>query len=118
MCAWRVARRMRRLPLVVLQCAVLLMPATFPAELRAQTVEAQVTTGVIVGRIVEALTEAPIVGATVRVLDQDVVVQSDAAGRFTLRGVRQGIVTLDIRRLGYAPVRRGDIAVSPAKRRK
>lgn len=109
------SRLLRWFPVLVLQFTLIVLHVALPTALRAQTAASQVTTGVIVGRIVEALTEAPIAGATVRVLDQDVAVQSDAAGRFTLRGVRQGIVTLDIRRLGYAPVRRGDIAVSPAK---
>ncbi|MFO0096018.1 MAG: carboxypeptidase regulatory-like domain-containing protein, partial [Gemmatimonadaceae bacterium] len=72
-------------------------------------------TGTIAGRVVEAVSEAPIAGATVRVLAQEAVVQSDAAGRFVLRGVRVGIVTIEVRRLGYAPVTKGDIAVSPAK---
>lgn len=71
--------------------------------------------GTVTGRIVEAVTEAPVASATVRVVGQEVAVQSDAAGRFTLRGVRVGIVTIEVRRLGFAAVRRGDIAVSPAK---
>ena len=76
---------------------------------------APAATGVITGRVLEAGTEAPIAGATVRVMGQDIGVQTDAAGRFTLRGVRVGIVALEARRLGFAPVLRGDIAVSPAK---
>ncbi|MFN5581740.1 carboxypeptidase regulatory-like domain-containing protein, partial [Gemmatimonas sp.] len=83
-----------------------------PASSNAPTNQA---VGTATGRIVEAVTEAPVAGATVRVVGQDVAVQSDAAGRFTLRGVRVGIVTIEVRRLGFAAVRRGDIAVSPAK---
>lgn len=76
---------------------------------------AQGATGAITGRVIEAVTEAPVANATVRVVGQELVVQTDAGGRFTVRGVRTGIVTLDVRRLGYAPVTKGDIAVSPAK---
>ncbi|WP_411279462.1 carboxypeptidase regulatory-like domain-containing protein [Gemmatimonas sp.] len=72
-------------------------------------------TGTISGRLTEALKEAPIVSATVRVLGQAAVAQSDSSGRFTLRGVRIGIVTIEVRRLGFAPVTKGNIAVSPAK---
>jgi hypothetical protein len=71
--------------------------------------------GVIAGRVIAATGDAPIAGATVRVRGQDIMGQSDERGRFTLRGVRPGIVTIEVRALGYAPVSRGDIAVSPAK---
>jgi hypothetical protein len=72
-------------------------------------------TGVITGRVIAAVTEAPVVGATVRVIGQAPGAQTDSTGRFVLRGVRVGIATIEVRRLGYAPVLRGDIAVSPAK---
>lgn len=71
--------------------------------------------GTISGRVTEALTEAPVVGATVRVVGQSAATQSDSLGRFTLRGVRLGIVTIEVRRLGFAAVSKGNIAVSPAK---
>ncbi|MFN8878137.1 MAG: TonB-dependent receptor [Gemmatimonadota bacterium] len=90
-------------PVVLLACAPL--PAQVPSA----------PTGAITGRIVQAVTEAPVVGATVRVVGQEIGAQTDAGGRFVLRGVRTGIVTLEIRRLGFAPVTKGDIAVSPAK---
>ncbi|MEP6781088.1 MAG: TonB-dependent receptor [Gemmatimonadaceae bacterium] len=83
---------------------------------RAQDrVAATGATGTIGGRVTDALKEAPVVGATVRVLGEEVVAQSDSAGRFTLRGVRIGIVTIEVRRVGFAPVSKGNIAVSPAK---
>ncbi len=72
-------------------------------------------TGTIVGRVVTAVTEAPIPNANIRVRGQDVTTATDDQGRFTLRGVSTGIATLEIRALGFAPVTRGDIAVSPAK---
>ena len=80
---------------------------------RAQSPDA--VTGVITGRVIATITESPIVGATVRVRGQEIVAETDDAGRFTLRGVRTGIVTVEVRALGFAPVSRGDIAVSPAK---
>lgn len=72
-------------------------------------------TGSISGRVIDAVTEAPVVGATVRAVGQSPVGQSDSTGRFILRSVRVGIATIEVRRLGYAPVLRGDIVVSPAK---
>ena len=89
----------------------------FAAVGAARPLPAQPTapTGTITGRVTEAVTEAPVVSATIRVMGQEIGTQTDASGRFTLRGVRTGIVTLDVRRLGYAPVTKGDIAVSPAK---
>ncbi|MCU0617944.1 MAG: TonB-dependent receptor, partial [Gemmatimonadaceae bacterium] len=72
-------------------------------------------TGIITGRVVQELGERPIAGATLRVRDQAVTAQTDSLGRFTLRGVRIGIVAIEVRALGFAPLVRGDIAVSPAK---
>lgn len=106
-------------PLVILSLGTLFQSGILigtSVRLQAQAVpRATEATGVITGRILEAVTEAPISGATVRVIGQPSAVQSDSAGRFTLRGVRVGIVSIEVRRLGYGPVVRGDIAVSPAK---
>lgn len=107
-----VVRVARWLAAFALVCGGLLEVVT-PRAVSAQG--APTATGSITGRVLEAVTEAPVSGATIRVLGQEVAVQSDAAGRFTLRGVRVGIVTVEVRRLGFAPVQRGDIVVSPAK---
>ena len=89
--------------------------ATIAPRQSAGAQSASVATGVIGGRVIKAVTEAPVGSATVRVIGQDAEAQSDATGRFVLRGVRVGIVTIEVRRLGFAPVSKGDIAVSPAK---
>jgi hypothetical protein len=81
----------------------------------ASLVSGQTATGVIVGRVVDGVTEAPVVGATVVVVGRREAVVSDSAGRFTLRGIPVGIVSLTVRRIGFEPVTRTDIAVSPAK---
>ena len=89
---------------------------SLPPVVRAQDrPDAATRTGVITGRVVQELGERPIAGATLRVRDQVVTVQTDSLGRFTLRGVAIGIVAIEVRALGYAPAVRGDIAVSPAK---
>jgi hypothetical protein len=100
---------MRFLPLLVL------LACSGEWIVSAAPLHAQDVTGVISGRVIDGITEAPIPAATVRVVGQEVAAQTDEGGRFTLRGVRTGIVAIEVRRLGYAPVRRGDIAVSPAK---
>ena len=105
--------------------AILALMAT-AGRVAAQTGSAQPAgpspaqaTGLITGRVLTAITDAPIAGAAIRVLGQPssspLQTLSDSAGQFLLRGVPAGIVTLEIRRLGFAPVTRGDIAVSPAK---
>ena len=81
------------------------------ATLAAQTQPA----GVITGRVFDIVTEEAIVGAVVRVQGQALTVQSDADGRFALRDVTPGIVQLDVRRVGYAPTIKSDIAVGAGK---
>ncbi|HEX4932781.1 MAG TPA: TonB-dependent receptor, partial [Gemmatimonadaceae bacterium] len=71
--------------------------------------------GLISGRVFDAVTEEPLAGVTVRVVGQDIATQSDDAGRFALANVRPGIVQLEARRIGYAPLLRGDVAVSAGK---
>ncbi len=80
--------------------------------LRAQ----EAATAVVAGRVFDAVTEEPIVGALVRVVgDVTTAVQTDARGRFALRSVTPGIVTIEVRRVGYAPVQRTDVAASAGK---
>ena len=108
-----------RLPLILLG-AVALVSAT---RSRVQAQERTESRGIVVGRVVAAIGEAPIAGATVRLRVSTAgtdatpvpVTQTDAEGRFTLRGVPVGIVALEVRALGFAPVVRGDVAVSPAR---
>lgn len=73
------------------------------------------STGTIAGRILEALTEAPIPGVAVRVAGRQVDAVTDSLGRFVLRNVEPGIVTIEARRVGFLPVARGDLAVGPGK---
>ncbi len=110
-----IPRAIPRLMFVVSSMLAVVGLATSLLAASAEAQERALAGGLISGRIIEALTETPIVGATVRVLGQEVATSSDSSGRFTLRGVRLGIVTLEVRRLGYAPVTKGNIVVSPAK---
>ncbi len=70
----------------------------------------------ISGRVFDAVTEEPIIGAVVRILgDLRTSAQTDVRGRFVLRDIAPGIITLEVRRLGYAPVQRSDVAASAGK---
>ena len=61
------------------------------------------TQGSIAGQIRAADTHAPLVGAIVSISGSGGAVQSDEHGRFTLAPVGDGVHTLLVRRLGYAP---------------
>ncbi|MBI3791562.1 MAG: TonB-dependent receptor [Gemmatimonadetes bacterium] len=95
--------------LLILVVALALAPVA-----RAQAPEP--AGAIVAGRVHDAVTEEPIVGAMVRVRGSDVPpVATDARGRFALRGIAPGIVTLDVRRVGYVPVERADVAASAGK---
>jgi TonB dependent receptor/Carboxypeptidase regulatory-like domain/TonB-dependent Receptor Plug Domain len=105
----------RRLPFRVL-VRMLLAASPLPAQpLLAQPRAPAQHPGIITGMVFDAVTEQPLAEVIVRVVGQDVTTQSDDAGRFTLDNVRPGIVQLEARRLGYAPLLRGDVAVSAGK---
>lgn len=71
--------------------------------------------GTIAGRVVSATTREPVVAAQLRILDVDRAASTDSAGRFVLRDVPVGIRRLEVRRIGFAPVVRGDIPVSAGR---
>lgn len=109
----------------VLVSAMLVLAAAVADAQRAVPATARPAAGVVAGRVVDA-NRAPIAGARVRLVrgagtdtaDADAVrdtvsdeTETDAAGRFVLRGVRAGVVQLDVRRLGYAACLIPDVAV-------
>ncbi len=82
---------------------VVTLPPGAPGTLSAQGGAAQ---AVITGRLTDAATEDPIVGASVQVEGTDVRALSDAEGRFTLQRVPPGPQVLVVEHLGYATLRR------------
>lgn len=78
----------------------------------AQTV---VRTGVIEGRVVHAITQQPIAGAQVLVPGTGRGAQASEDGRFRITNVPVGVVSLQARAIGYAPLSIADVAVSITK---
>ncbi len=72
-------------------------------------------TGVVDGTVVDASTEEPLAGATVRVVGTVLGTVADAEGRFEIRSVPAGTVSLDVRFLGYGPLVRTDVVVRPGR---
>ena len=64
-----------------------------------------VPTGRLVGRVYDVETGDPVVTAAVSVVGRTAEAESDRQGRFRLSGVPVGAHELDVRRIGYAPLR-------------
>ncbi len=71
-----------------------------------------VRTGRLMGQVRDAITDDPVVAATVSVPDRLRVSETDRRGRFVLSGVPVGLQELNVRHLGYAPLSY-EIEVSP-----
>lgn len=55
------------------------------------------------GAVVDATTNEPVVGATVRLIDGNVSTQTDAEGQFSLENVEAG-VAISVSNIGYLPI--------------
>ena len=72
----------------------------------------RVRTGRLIGQVHDAITDDPVVAATVSVPDRLRVAETDRRGRFVLSGVPVGVQELNVRHIGYAPLSY-EIEVSP-----
>ncbi|HYW33357.1 MAG TPA: SusC/RagA family TonB-linked outer membrane protein [Gemmatimonas sp.] len=88
----------RALCAAVIACCALALPSS--------TIFAQARAGVVTGRIVEAVGGAPISNAQISVAGTTVGTLSNDDGRYTLRGVPAGAVTVRALRIGYAEASR------------
>ena len=88
--------------------------AVFCLSTAAVSAQGPTASGLIDGRVRSASTEQPIAGATVRVPGTDLMVVSGDDGRFRLRAPA-GVVRLEVRAIGFAPITRGDVVVSAGK---
>ena len=62
-------------------------------------------TGTIAGRVVDAGSGVPLVGAAVRVSATQIGAATTDDGRYTIRGVRPGATEIIVTRIGYEPKR-------------
>ncbi|HRE58931.1 MAG TPA: TonB-dependent receptor [Candidatus Kapabacteria bacterium] len=72
-------------------------------------------TGIITGSVVNAITQAPIAGATIRVTGTKYGAVSKADGKFTIRNVPAGIYSVQANSIGFTPLSKSDIIVSTGK---
>ncbi len=93
---------MRFLPLYLL-----LLPLTLTAQSRP--------TGSITGRVLSAVTEAPIAEAIVTVEGTDLRTSTTVSGSFRLDSIPPGVYTLRAIAIGYEPALRSDIVVSSGR---
>lgn len=71
--------------------------------------------GDITGRVVTATTQAPVAGATVAVLGTTRGAITKPDGRFVVRGVPAGVVTLRVSFVGFETAVKSDVVVSSGK---
>ncbi len=71
--------------------------------------------GTISGKLVDAVTQAPVAGATILVVGTKKGAVSTTDGKFVIKNVEPGIVTLRVSRIGYGPELVNDVVVSPGK---
>lgn len=64
-----------------------------------------IQSGRLMGQIRDVLTEAPVATAAVSVRGRPLVVDTNRQGRFVLTGVPAGEHEVEVRRIGYAPLR-------------
>jgi len=84
---------------VTTRLSILTLSLALPAFAGAQTP----TVGRIVGRVIDASSGAGLSDAGVQVVGTTLGTMSGVDGRFTIGNVPSGTVTLQVRRIGYAP---------------
>ena len=97
----------RRIRTLVGVAALLGLARLLPAQEAGRT-------GLIDGRVRAAATQQPIASATVTVGGTALSVATGDDGRFRLRAPA-GVVRLEVRAIGYAPIVRSDVVVSAGK---
>ena len=73
-------------------------------EVVLRVLSENVRPGRLMGQVLDALTEDPVVAAAVSVRGRPVTVETNRQGRFVLTGVPAGDHDLQVRHLGYAPL--------------
>jgi len=105
---------MSSLRLVVI-CAVILIAALASIVSSASPLEAQDLLGEIRGTAVDRGTGRPLSGVAVGVVGGPPPLLTDSEGRFLLRNISLGVVTLRATALGFEPIEIPDIRVTPGR---
>ena len=84
--------------------AVVAIVAGMSHDIRLALRSGPIRTGRLIGQVHDAITEDPVVAASVFVPDRLRVTETDRRGRFVLSGVPAGVRDLNVRHLGYAPL--------------
>jgi hypothetical protein len=71
--------------------------------------------GAVKGRVVDATTNEPLVGANVRVLGTNLGSATDSVGQFAFEGLPPGTYAVSASFVGYAPYTQTDVVVSTVK---
>ena len=79
-----------------------------------QIAAAQAATGAITGRVTDAGNGVPMVGVSVRVVGTQIGSQTADDGRYTIRGITPGVVTIQFNRIGYES-RKASVNVTPGQ---
>ncbi|HYW31577.1 MAG TPA: SusC/RagA family TonB-linked outer membrane protein [Gemmatimonas sp.] len=88
----------RAMRAAAIACVALALPSA--------TLFAQARSGIVTGRVVEAVGGAPIANTQVQIVGTTVGALTNDDGRYTLRGVPAGAVTVRALRIGYAEASR------------
>lgn len=86
------------------QAIVALVPGEV-REVELRVLLSEVRRGRLIGRVYDAMTENPVATAAVSVTGHAPEAASNRQGRFILSDVRPGVRHLEVRRIGYAPLR-------------
>jgi len=78
------------------------------------TAIAQSATGTITGRVTDAANGVPMVGVSIRVIGTQIGSQTGDDGRYTIRGVTPGVVTIQFNRIGYE-AKKAAVNVTPGQ---
>lgn len=92
-----------------------LMCTLFLAACAFQILHAQERVGVIVGRVLDATTNQPVIGANVVLVGTSKGAATDAEGRFRIASVPLGLARIRVSAVGYIPAEVTDIVVTTAK---
>ncbi len=74
-------------------------------EVALRVLLSRVRRGRLIGRVYDAMTENPVATAAISVVGHTGVSESNRQGQFILGDVRHGVHQLEVRRIGYAPLR-------------